>query len=116
GFPSCVRNAKFTGSAQLRFWLEKSKLNWRLSIVRAEHQWFRSHEILCRNGRGLYPGGYSCSSMYAAPAWSGAGGTWMFLSLSRGQGAPPSGQLCVSHMTRPNHGAIESWNVHTDPL
>ena len=61
GTPSCVRNAKFTGSMQLLLSTLKSKFPCRLSIVSAAHQCVWSQEILLMNG--WYPGGYSCSSM-----------------------------------------------------
>jgi len=52
-------------------------------------------------GLGLIAGGFLLST--------GCGGTWMLASLSRGHAAPPSGQLCVSHMTMLTHGAMLSW-------
>src|SRR5436190_2682202 len=95
GLPLWVRKAKLTGSGQLGFasalgglpgpW-RPPKFAWRLSIVSAAHQWTWSQEMT-----GAYPGGYIWSSMNAAPAWSGRGGTWMFESLSGMQIFVPSG-------------------------
>ena len=45
GLPLFVTNAKACGSTHLLFRTEKSKLPWRLVIVRATHQWTWSHEM-----------------------------------------------------------------------
>src|SRR5689334_21824080 len=86
GCPSCVRKAKFTGSVQ--FGLVVVKLPCKLSIVSAAHHCVPP---LVQEMAVFQPGGYSCSSMYAAPAWVGVGTACRLVSLSGRHTRVPSG-------------------------